>query len=134
MGFEQAARAGISICMDDMVIPKSKKEILDASQHAVAEPRAELQVPHRTHTPEDVPQDVTVGHHLPFGERRASPRGGQDDTFVESERVVQIGQRNVFDPAHRADASCWIGVQLTVAGCTTKQPTESTLPLDMMRS
>jgi DNA-directed RNA polymerase subunit beta' len=35
MGFEQAARAGISICMDDMVIPKSKKEILDASQHEV---------------------------------------------------------------------------------------------------
>jgi DNA-directed RNA polymerase subunit beta' len=35
MGFEQAARAGISICMDDMVIPKSKKEILDASQAEV---------------------------------------------------------------------------------------------------
>jgi DNA-directed RNA polymerase subunit beta' len=35
MGFEQAARAGISICMDDMVIPKSKKEILDSSQSEV---------------------------------------------------------------------------------------------------
>ncbi|HEX7477377.1 MAG TPA: DNA-directed RNA polymerase subunit beta' [Polyangiales bacterium] len=35
MGFEQAARAGISICMKDMVIPKSKKEILDACQAEV---------------------------------------------------------------------------------------------------
>jgi DNA-directed RNA polymerase subunit beta' len=35
MGFEQAARAGISICMDDMVIPASKKEILDSSQAEV---------------------------------------------------------------------------------------------------
>ncbi|MDD9946902.1 MAG: DNA-directed RNA polymerase subunit beta' [Myxococcales bacterium] len=32
MGFEQSARAGISICMDDMVIPESKKEILAQSQ------------------------------------------------------------------------------------------------------
>jgi DNA-directed RNA polymerase subunit beta' len=35
MGFEQAARAGISICMDDMVIPDSKKVILDSSQAEV---------------------------------------------------------------------------------------------------
>jgi DNA-directed RNA polymerase subunit beta' len=35
MGFEQAARAGISICMDDMVIPESKKEILAVSQAEV---------------------------------------------------------------------------------------------------
>ncbi|MDD9933801.1 MAG: DNA-directed RNA polymerase subunit beta' [Myxococcales bacterium] len=32
MGFEQSTRAGISICMDDMVIPDSKKEILAAAQ------------------------------------------------------------------------------------------------------
>jgi DNA-directed RNA polymerase subunit beta' len=32
LGFEQATRAGISICMDDMVIPASKKEILGTAQ------------------------------------------------------------------------------------------------------
>src|SRR6185503_14671057 len=35
LGFEQATRAGISICMDDMVIPASKKEILGQAQHDV---------------------------------------------------------------------------------------------------
>jgi DNA-directed RNA polymerase subunit beta' len=35
LGFDNAARAGISICMDDMVIPDSKKEILDACQREV---------------------------------------------------------------------------------------------------
>jgi len=32
LGFTESARAGISICMDDMVIPPSKKEILGESQ------------------------------------------------------------------------------------------------------
>jgi len=35
LGFEQATRAGISICMDDMVIPASKKEILGQAQSDV---------------------------------------------------------------------------------------------------
>jgi DNA-directed RNA polymerase subunit beta' len=35
LGFEHAARAGISICMDDMVIPDSKKIILDQAQSDV---------------------------------------------------------------------------------------------------
>jgi DNA-directed RNA polymerase subunit beta' len=35
LGFEQAARAGISICMDDMVIPKTKKDILELAQREV---------------------------------------------------------------------------------------------------
>ncbi|MFI5308242.1 MAG: DNA-directed RNA polymerase subunit beta', partial [Polyangiales bacterium] len=35
LGFEQATRAGISICMDDMVIPLSKKEILGQAQSDV---------------------------------------------------------------------------------------------------
>ena len=35
LGFEQATRAGISVCMDDMVIPDSKKDILATSQAEV---------------------------------------------------------------------------------------------------
>jgi DNA-directed RNA polymerase subunit beta' len=36
MGFEMATRAGISICMDDMRIPDSKKDVLDRAQNDVA--------------------------------------------------------------------------------------------------
>ena len=32
LGFEYATRAGVSICMDDMVIPDKKKELIDAAQ------------------------------------------------------------------------------------------------------
>ncbi|MCA9594466.1 MAG: DNA-directed RNA polymerase subunit beta' [Myxococcales bacterium] len=32
LGFTHATRAGISICMDDMVIPDKKKELIDAAQ------------------------------------------------------------------------------------------------------
>ena len=35
LGFEQSTRAGISICMNDMVIPESKKDILGQSQAEV---------------------------------------------------------------------------------------------------
>jgi len=35
IGFEQATSAGISICMDDMVIPETKKTILDRAQEDV---------------------------------------------------------------------------------------------------
>src|SRR5499427_4172935 len=32
LGFEYATKAGVSICMDDMVIPDKKKELIDAAQ------------------------------------------------------------------------------------------------------
>jgi DNA-directed RNA polymerase subunit beta' len=32
LGFEYATRAGVSICMDDMVIPDKKKELIDSAQ------------------------------------------------------------------------------------------------------
>jgi DNA-directed RNA polymerase subunit beta' len=32
MGFSQSTRAGISVCMDDMVIPPKKKELIDQAQ------------------------------------------------------------------------------------------------------
>ncbi len=32
LGYEMATRAGVSICMDDMIIPESKKEILESAQ------------------------------------------------------------------------------------------------------
>jgi len=32
LGYEMSTQAGVSICMDDMIIPDSKKEILDAAQ------------------------------------------------------------------------------------------------------
>jgi DNA-directed RNA polymerase subunit beta' len=35
MGFEMSTRAGISICMDDMIIPDSKKDVLAAAQEDV---------------------------------------------------------------------------------------------------
>ena len=35
MGFEMSTRAGISICMDDMIIPDSKKDVLGAAQEDV---------------------------------------------------------------------------------------------------
>ena len=35
-GFEMSTRAGISICMDDMLIPDSKKEVIESSQRDVA--------------------------------------------------------------------------------------------------
>jgi len=35
MGFEMSTRAGISICMDDMVIPESKKDVLGEAQQDV---------------------------------------------------------------------------------------------------
>ena len=35
MGFEMSTRAGISICMDDMIIPDSKKDVLGAAQQDV---------------------------------------------------------------------------------------------------
>jgi DNA-directed RNA polymerase subunit beta' len=35
MGFEMSTRAGISICMDDMVIPSSKKKVLEQAQQDV---------------------------------------------------------------------------------------------------
>ena len=35
MGFEMSTRAGISICMDDMIIPDSKKDVLEAAQEDV---------------------------------------------------------------------------------------------------
>ncbi len=35
IGFEQSARAGISICMDDMVIPDTKRQILDLARKDV---------------------------------------------------------------------------------------------------
>jgi DNA-directed RNA polymerase subunit beta' len=35
LGFEHASRAGISICMDDMIIPDSKKSILELAQKNV---------------------------------------------------------------------------------------------------
>jgi len=36
LGFEMSTRAGISICMDDMIIPDSKAEVLDEAQQDVA--------------------------------------------------------------------------------------------------
>ncbi|MCB9628625.1 MAG: DNA-directed RNA polymerase subunit beta' [Sandaracinaceae bacterium] len=36
LGFEMATRAGVSVCMDDMLIPESKKEILRQSNDDVA--------------------------------------------------------------------------------------------------
>ncbi len=36
LGFEMSTRAGISICMDDMIIPDSKKEVLAEAQQDVA--------------------------------------------------------------------------------------------------
>ncbi|MCA9530746.1 MAG: DNA-directed RNA polymerase subunit beta' [Myxococcales bacterium] len=36
MGFEMATRAGVSICMDDMLIPESKKTVLERAQNDVA--------------------------------------------------------------------------------------------------
>ena len=36
MGFEMSTRAGISICMDDMLIPDSKKDVLGRAQSDVA--------------------------------------------------------------------------------------------------
>ncbi len=36
MGFEMSTRAGISICMDDMIIPDSKEEVLKEAQQDVA--------------------------------------------------------------------------------------------------
>ncbi|MGB5808925.1 MAG: DNA-directed RNA polymerase subunit beta', partial [Polyangiales bacterium] len=36
MGFEMSTRAGISICMDDMVIPDSKKDVLGEAQQDVS--------------------------------------------------------------------------------------------------
>ena len=35
LGFEHATKAGVSICMDDMVIPDAKKELLDEAQTEV---------------------------------------------------------------------------------------------------
>ncbi len=35
MGFEMSTRAGISICMDDMIIPDSKKDVLGSAQEDV---------------------------------------------------------------------------------------------------
>ncbi|MDH3843313.1 MAG: DNA-directed RNA polymerase subunit beta' [Myxococcales bacterium] len=35
MGFEMSTRAGISICMDDMIIPDSKKDVLSEAQQDV---------------------------------------------------------------------------------------------------
>ena len=35
MGFEMSTRAGISICMDDMIIPESKKDVLTQAQSDV---------------------------------------------------------------------------------------------------
>src|SRR5690606_11424679 len=32
LGFSYATKAGVSICMDDMVIPEKKKDLIDAAQ------------------------------------------------------------------------------------------------------
>ena len=43
MGFEMSTRAGISICMDDMIIPDSKKDVL-GSWHCVGEEKDAVDV------------------------------------------------------------------------------------------
>jgi len=37
LGYEHATKAGISICLDDMIVPKDKKDFLDAAQGEVSE-------------------------------------------------------------------------------------------------
>src|SRR5207302_6572614 len=98
---------------------------------AVAEPRAELEVPHRTDVPEDVPQNMAVGHHAPLGQRRAAPCRGQRDGLAEPENVVDLLDRRGLDGDHRVVTPSGTGRQLIVAGWTTKQPTESALPLEV---
>ena len=123
--------SGPRFALEQVEGPDGGVALLDAPQHAVAEPGSEFEVPHRTHAAEDVPQDMTVGHHLPFSEGRAPPGRRQHHRVVESECPMQLACRQGFDGNHRAGASCPAGTQLTVAGCTTKQPTGSTLPLDV---
>ena len=38
-GFSRAARAGISICVDDMLVPTQKHDIIDAAEKEVEEIR-----------------------------------------------------------------------------------------------
>jgi DNA-directed RNA polymerase subunit beta' len=40
LGYEHATRAGISICIDDMVIPDAKAELLDEAQAEVERSRS----------------------------------------------------------------------------------------------